>query len=145
MAMTHEFVRSLFAKLSGDNPSEFFESVSEDVNWTVLGTHPLAGEYCSKASFRKATFERLARHFQESLKLFTRSILVDGETAVVELFTRATTNHRRYEAHSGADAIASGAKASGIMSHGLLRAGGFERAGIATYFVPGSFRRVISK
>lgn len=91
MALTHEFVRSLFAKLSSDNPSEFFDSVSDDVKWAVLGTHPLAGEYTSKASFQRGTFDRLAPHFAGRLKLYTRSLLVDGDTAVVELFSRATT------------------------------------------------------
>jgi hypothetical protein len=31
----------------------FFISVADDINWTVMGTHPLAGVYNSKADFLK--------------------------------------------------------------------------------------------
>jgi ketosteroid isomerase-like protein len=32
----------------------FFDRVADDVNWTVMGTHPLAGTYTSKAAFTHA-------------------------------------------------------------------------------------------
>jgi ketosteroid isomerase-like protein len=31
--------------------AEFFKYVSDDVDWTVEGTHPLAGHYRSKVNF----------------------------------------------------------------------------------------------
>lgn len=39
--------------------SGFFDNVADDVHWTVMGTHPLAGVYKSKEDFLKNTFERL--------------------------------------------------------------------------------------
>lgn len=91
MAITSDTVRSIFAKLSGEVPEEFFQHVADDVHWTVLGTHPLAGLYTSKHEFQEATFVRLGKLFDTRLKLFTRQVLVDGDQAAVELFIRATT------------------------------------------------------
>ena len=44
---------------SAGNASSFFDNVADDVHWTVMGTHPLAGVYKSKEDFLKNTFERL--------------------------------------------------------------------------------------
>ncbi len=90
MTITSETVRSIFAKLSSEAPGEFFQHVADNVSWTVLGTHPLAGLYTSKHDFQEATFARLGKLFDGSLKLFTRQVLVDGDQAAVELFARAT-------------------------------------------------------
>ncbi len=90
MAITPESVRTLFDKLAGDDPDAFFEQVADDVHWTVLGTHPLAGRYDSKQAFREATFARLGRLFAEPLKLSVRQVIVAGDSAAVELCARAT-------------------------------------------------------
>ncbi len=90
---TAETVRALFAHLAGDHPERFFDRVADDVRWTVLGTHPLAGVYPSKAAFRAGTFARLATLFDAPLRLATRAVFVDGDTAIVELSADATTKH----------------------------------------------------
>jgi hypothetical protein len=41
-------VGELFAHLESGDGESFFAAVAEDVRWTVMGTHPLAGEYRSK-------------------------------------------------------------------------------------------------
>jgi ketosteroid isomerase-like protein len=60
MPISAETAREIFSKLEQDNGDAFFDHVAEDVDWTVMGTHPLAGRYRSKAEFRAATFERRA-------------------------------------------------------------------------------------
>lgn len=90
-AITVARVREIFAKLAASPPDAFFEHVADNVSWTVLGTHPLAGRYTSKQEFRNATFTRLAQLFDGGLPLFTRSVLVDGDRAAVELYSRVTT------------------------------------------------------
>jgi uncharacterized protein len=91
--ITHENVHSIFAYLSSDTPARFFDHVADDVKWTVLGTQPLAANYLSKHDFQQATFDRLTPLFDGGLKLFTRQVLVDGDTAIVELYTQATTKN----------------------------------------------------
>jgi hypothetical protein len=48
MAITPDRVREIFKGLENGDGADFFESVAEDVDWTVMGTHPLAGHYRSK-------------------------------------------------------------------------------------------------
>ncbi|MBP5977417.1 nuclear transport factor 2 family protein [Brasilonema sp. CT11] len=88
--ITYETVRNIFKHLESDTSEKFFDSVADDVKWTVLGTQPLAGNYQSKTAFQQATFSRLNPLFSGGLKLFTRDVFVDGDTAIVELYTQAT-------------------------------------------------------
>jgi hypothetical protein len=58
---------------------------AEDVDWTVLGTHPLAGRYKGRDEFRAATFERLAGVLPDGVGLEVAHLHHDGDTAIVEL------------------------------------------------------------
>jgi ketosteroid isomerase-like protein len=69
----------------------FFERVAEDVDWTVMGTHPLAGRYTSKAAFTLATFDRLTPLMREGVRLRLRRLFIDGDTMIAELQARSTT------------------------------------------------------
>jgi ketosteroid isomerase-like protein len=61
---------ALFSTLqSRDTQPQFWVRVAEDVDWTVEGTHTLAGHYRSKQEFIKATFERLDGVLQGGTKL----------------------------------------------------------------------------
>lgn len=93
MAITHTSVRALFEHLAAGEQAEFFAHVADDVDWTVMGTHPLAGHYRSKAEFTAATFARLNPLMQNgSIDLEVVEVHVDGDHAVVEL--RATSTLR---------------------------------------------------
>ena len=82
----------LFGNLARpDTMSAFFERVAEDVDWTVAGTHPIAGRYTSKRAFTEATFDRLAPLMRDAIRLELRHLFVDGATVVVELQAMSTT------------------------------------------------------
>ena len=51
MTVQANYVKSLFANLESGKSDAFFEHVADDVNWTVMGSHPLAGTYYTKADF----------------------------------------------------------------------------------------------
>ena len=55
MAITADYVRQVFKWLEDGDGAEFFKYVSDDVDWTVEGTHPLAGHYRSKGNFVAGT------------------------------------------------------------------------------------------
>lgn len=96
MAITHASVRALFDHLAAGEQAEFFAQVADDVDWTVMGTHPLAGHYRSKTEFTAATFARLNPLMQNgSIDLAVVEVHVDGDHAVVEL--RATSTLRSGE------------------------------------------------
>ena len=90
MPIREDQVRNIFAALASGQPEKFFEHVADNVNWLVLGTHPLAGEYKSKREFREATFAKLTPLFPNGLRLYTREVLVAGDRAAVELYANAT-------------------------------------------------------
>ena len=57
--ITEEYVRSVFKGLESGDGASFFEHVADDVDWTVEGTHPLAGHYKSKALRLRSSTEVL--------------------------------------------------------------------------------------
>ena len=93
MSVVVSQVRDIFKSLIAGNGSEFFAHVANDVDWTVEGTHPLAGHYHSKADFLAHTFEKLTKVLPEGTQLEVQHILVSGDWAVVELRSLATARN----------------------------------------------------
>ena len=91
MTVQVSYVKNLFANLENGKSDAFFEHVADDVNWTVMGTHPLAGTYHTKADFLTHTFARLDKILKEGVLLRVTNILVDGESAAVEMESLSTT------------------------------------------------------
>jgi ketosteroid isomerase-like protein len=90
MTVQAGYVESLFANLENGESGAFFEHVADDVDWTVMGTHPLAGAYHTKADFLARTFARLDKILKEGVVLRVTNILIDGESAAVELESLST-------------------------------------------------------
>ena len=59
MAVTPDFVREIFKGLEEGDGAAFFTHVADDVDWTVMGTHPHAGHYLRKADFIAAMVAEL--------------------------------------------------------------------------------------
>lgn len=90
MTVDADLVRRLFAHLERGEADAFFEHVADDVRWTVMGTHPLAGTYHDKQRFREATFGRLNRVLRDGVRLRLVDLIVSGDTAVAELEALST-------------------------------------------------------
>jgi ketosteroid isomerase-like protein len=90
MTVQASYVKSLFANLENGRSGAFFDHVADDVTWTVMGTHPLAGTYHTKADFLAHTFARLDRILKEGVLLHVTNILVDGDSAAVEMESLST-------------------------------------------------------
>jgi ketosteroid isomerase-like protein len=93
MAITHERVREIFKGLENGEGSAFFQHVAENVDWTVMGTHPLAGHYLSKKAFIEGTFAKLGQVLPYGAQLHTENVIVEGDQAVVELHSLATAKN----------------------------------------------------
>jgi ketosteroid isomerase-like protein len=91
--MDKQGIAALFAHLEHGDGAKFFEHVADDVDWTVEGTHPLAGRYYSKKAFLAGTFEKLARVLPDGAQLSVETVLIDGDWAVVELHSNATAKN----------------------------------------------------
>ena len=53
-------ITKIFDNLSQGNFTAFFEHVADDVHWTLMGTHPLAGQYHNRTLVITDAIERLA-------------------------------------------------------------------------------------
>ncbi|MDD1775276.1 MAG: ketosteroid isomerase [Methanobacterium sp.] len=80
----------LFQHLETGERELFFRNVADDVNWKVMGTHPLAGTYNTKQEFITSTFDRLDRLMKGNTILKFKNALVQGENAAVELEAAST-------------------------------------------------------
>jgi hypothetical protein len=87
------YVHQIFKYLESGDGKGFFDHVADDVDWTVEGTHPLAGHYHTKAEFLAHTFEKLAKVLPQGAQLHLERALVSGEWAVVELRSDATAKN----------------------------------------------------
>ena len=91
MSVTIEQVKKVFHHLESGNQELFFKNVADDVNWKVMGTHPLAGDYHSKENFISKTFQRLGLLMKDNLILEVNNILLQDDVAAVELEAKSTT------------------------------------------------------
>jgi len=100
MAVEADFVRKIFAGLEHGDGAAFFSHVADDVDWTVMGTHPLAGHYKSKADFTAATFAKLGKVLPGGAQLHVDALFIAGDVAIVELHSKATAkNGFRFDNH----------------------------------------------
>jgi hypothetical protein len=79
--------------LENGDGAAFFEHVADDVDWIVMGTHPLAAHYHSKNAFIAGTFDKLARVLPQGAQLHVENLIVKDDQAVVELHSLATAKN----------------------------------------------------
>ncbi len=93
MAITPDQIREIFEGLAHGDGANFFKHVADNVDWTVMGTHPLAGHYRSKTHFIAGTFEKLGRVLPHGAQLQVEHLFVKDDQAVVELRSLATAKN----------------------------------------------------
>jgi ketosteroid isomerase-like protein len=93
MPITSKRVREIFGGLEKGDGATFFAYVAENVDWTVMGTHPLAGHYQGKSAFVAGTFAKLAKVLLNGTQLHVDHILVRDNQAVVELRSMAVAKN----------------------------------------------------
>jgi len=93
MIVTSDYVREMFKGPEHGDGAAFFAHVADDVDWTVMGTHPLAGNYLSKADFIAGTFAKLGQVLPQAAQLHLKHLIVKDDQAVVELHSLATAKN----------------------------------------------------
>src|ERR1700678_3560884 len=93
MAITSDRVREIFKGLENGDGAAFFEHVSDNVDWIVEGTHPLAAHYLSKRAILEGTFSNLAQVLPLGAQLHVENLIVKDDQAVVELHSLATAKN----------------------------------------------------
>ena len=67
MAVTPDFVREIFKGLEEGDGAAFFTHVADDVDWTVMGTHPLAGTIAARQTLSPVPLPNWAKCFRKEL------------------------------------------------------------------------------
>jgi uncharacterized protein len=93
MTITPDSVREVFKGLESGDDAAFFKHVAEDVDWIVMGTHPLAGHYVSKKAFIEGTFAKLGQVLPQGAQLRTENVIVQEDQAAVELRSLAVAKN----------------------------------------------------
>jgi ketosteroid isomerase-like protein len=93
MSLSDGRVLEIFKGLESGDGAAFFEHVADDVDWTVMGTHPLAGHYLSRKAFREGTFAKLGQVLTGGAQLRVEHLIVEGNQAIVELHSLATARN----------------------------------------------------
>ncbi|KAA6418919.1 hypothetical protein WJX79_009738 [Trebouxia sp. C0005] len=83
--LTKQYVSELFHNLETGQAPDFLSRVADNVDWTIKGTHPLAGHYSSRKAFQEGALAKIGAGLKEPLKLKVNNILVDGDWAAVEM------------------------------------------------------------
>jgi uncharacterized protein len=89
MSISEKQVRDIFRGLENGDGAAFFAHVADDVDWTVMGTHPLAGHYAGKQAFIRGTFAKLNRVLPLGAQLHVEHVITHDDQAVVELHSLA--------------------------------------------------------
>ncbi len=95
MSVTADYVRDLFGNLETGKLERFFSRVADDVDWTVMGTHPLAGHYTSKSELIARTFARIERIMKGGIVLKVNHVIVSGDEAAVEMESLSVARNGR--------------------------------------------------
>ena len=91
---THDHISDVFNHLTKSDYPSFFNSVADDVDWNVMGTHPLAGQYHNKTVFAINAIARLGKIQDRSIKGNTTIVNIVGgcneEWSVQEIQAKLT-------------------------------------------------------
>lgn len=90
MTLDRDRIHAMLEPLEQGDAEGFFVHVADDVHWTVMGSHPLAGVYTDKATFLRETFGRLERVLKDGVRIRLERLFVDGDHAIVELAATST-------------------------------------------------------
>lgn len=100
ITITPDYIREIFKGLEDNKENSFFKYVADDVDWIVMGTHPLAGHYQSKKSFIAGTFDKLKKVLKNGAQLRIEHLIIKDNQAVVELRSLAMAhNGMRFDNH----------------------------------------------
>ena len=89
--ISRDHVARIFRHLEENQAQRFYDHVSDQVEWTVMGTHPLAGTYCSKQEFLERVSRSLGTRLEDDRAMKVSHVHVDGTTAIVEMNLNAAT------------------------------------------------------
>ena len=85
MTVTSDYVGEIFRGLKYGDGAAFFRHVADDVDWSVMGAHPFAGDYRNRAALVAGTFVKLAQVLPQGARLHVENLTVRDSQASIGL------------------------------------------------------------
>jgi uncharacterized protein len=85
MTVTSSYVREIFKSLKYGDGAAFFAHVAADVDWSVTGAHPFAGNYRSRAALIAGTSAKLGQVLPEGAQFHVEHLVVRNNQASIGL------------------------------------------------------------
>jgi uncharacterized protein len=73
----------------------FFELLADDVRWTVVGTHPIAGTFTSRDEFLRRAVNPLSDRLDGLIKPTVQNLVAEGDMVVAHWTGEARTKDGR--------------------------------------------------
>ena len=83
--ITEQYVRDHFHLFCAHDAPAFFQRVSPQVRWRVMGSMAISGDYHSLDEFQTKAFSRVAARLEGHMTLTLTGCLVSGREAAVEM------------------------------------------------------------
>lgn len=90
-----EFITQIFTELSKGNDSLLVESMAEDMQWHWKGSGQWSKSFIGKAEVLNELWKNVRATIKQPYKVVVHRIIVDEDTAVIEMTGQNTTTSER--------------------------------------------------
>ena len=90
-AENKKLIQDVFDAWAGGDGMAFFNTLAEDVRWTVIGTSPVSRTYTSRQAFVDGAAKPLTAKLAGPIQPTVVNIIAEGDNVVLQWEGKATT------------------------------------------------------
>ncbi len=90
-AENKKLIQDVFDAWAGGDGMAFFNTLAEDVQWTVIGTSPVSRTYTSRQAFVDGAAKPLTAKLAGPIQPTVVNIIAEGDNVVLQWEGKATT------------------------------------------------------
>ena len=94
-AENKKLIQDVFTAWAGGDGMAFFNTLAEDVQWTVIGTSPISRTYTSRQAFVDGAAKPLTAKLAGPIQPTVVNIIAEGDNVVLQWEGKATTKAGR--------------------------------------------------
>ena len=94
-AENKKLIQDVFTAWAGGDDMAFFNTLAEDVQWTVIGTSPVSRTYTSRQAFVDGAAKPLTAKLAGPIQPTVVNIIAEGDNVVLQWEGKATTKAGR--------------------------------------------------
>jgi len=86
-----KLIQDVFAAWARGDGAAFFNTLADDVRWTVIGSCPVSRTYTSRQQFLEGAARPLSEKLAGPIQPTVRNVIAEGDNVVIQWDGRATT------------------------------------------------------